>query len=319
MRVSSWLVALPVVALLCGVSRLALAEKEARVAYERDVVEVAAPEGVTISMVRIDNRLGDVSIQGHDSESIRIQSFKRADDAQTLERLAVSLVPDAQGRVSITTALRAGAEYRPVNAGSIAVDLVVFVPRHAAVEAEIWSGRLEVSRVDNGAKLLVDKGHIDVRHVSGPVVSAMRKGEQAFAEVFGELNTRIVEGDLHLHTIQGKRLIANLVKGTIEGERLRVEDMQVRSVYGDIELMAEFVPGGRYLVASRRGNVSLRFHGQTPVLVSVLARRAMIGPGIHSNESKKGQWKGHFKKHKAVRPAELELQSGTGTVLVKHF
>ena len=319
MKGGSGAVALVLAALVCGMPASALAEKQAPAAFERDVVEVAAPEGVTISLVRIDNRLGNVAIYGHDSESIKIQSFKRANDASTLERLVVSLVPDAQGRVRVTTALKAGAEYRPVKAGSMAVDLVVFVPRHAAVDAEIWNGTLEVSKVDNGARLLVDEGRIDVRHVSGQVVSAMRKGEQAFAEVFGELDTRSVEGDMRLHTISGKRLVANLVRGTIEGQRLQVEEMQVRSVYGDIELMAELLPGGHYVVASRRGNVSLRFHGQTPVAVSIRAKSAMIGPGIHSSKKREGHWQGHFGKRQAVRPAQLELRSSAGTVLVKHF
>ena len=113
-------------------------------------------------------------------------------------------MPDAQGRVQVTTRLRAGAEYKPVSAGSISVDLVVFVPRHSAVDAEIWKGNLEVSKVDNGARLLVDKGQIKVKQVSGRVVSAMRKGDQNFAEVFGELDTRSIEGDLRLRTIQGR-------------------------------------------------------------------------------------------------------------------
>jgi hypothetical protein len=261
------------------------AQKASSAAIEKDVVEVAAPEGTTISTVRIDNRLGDVTIHGHDSESIKIQSFKRAADAATLERLVVSLVPDSQGRVRVTTSLRAGAEFKPVDANSIAVNLVVFVPRHSAVDAEIWKGNLEVSKVDNGAKLLVDKGRIQVKQVSGRVVSAMRKGEQDFKEVFGELDTRSVEGDLRLDTIQGKSMVASVVRGKIYGESLHVSNMKVRTVYGDVELTAEFVPGGSYSVSSRRGDVSLRFRGQTPVTVRVLAKSAMIGPGMNSHEN----------------------------------
>ncbi len=288
-------------------------------AVEKDVVEVAAPEGTTISAVRIDNRLGDVTIHGHDSETIKIQSFKRAADAATLERLVVSLVPDAHGRVRVTTALRAGAESRPVDAGSIAVHLVVFVPRHSAVEAEIWKGNLEVSKIDNGAKLLADGGRIQIKQVSGRVVSAVRKGEQEITEVFGELDSRSVEGDMRLHTIRGKKMAVSVVKGAIYGEKLKVSNMQVRSVFGDVELTAEFVPGGSYSISSRRGNVSLRFRGQTPVTVRVLAKMAMIGPDMNSRTRVAGHWEARYGKRKAVRPANLDVRADTGTVLVKHF
>jgi hypothetical protein len=295
------------------------ADKVTDPAVERDVVEVAAPEGVSIATVRIDNRLGNVTIHGHDSESIKIQSFKRAANAETLERLVVSLVPDAYGRVQVTTALRAGAEYKLIDAESIAVDLVVYVPRHSAVEAEIWKGNLEVNQIDSGAKLLVDKGRIQVKQVSGRVESALRKGEQDFAEVFGDLDARGIEGALRLRTIQGKTLVATLVRGKIDGEGLQVSDMTVRSVFGDIELMTEFVAGGRYSVTSRRGDVSLRFHGQIPVLVKVLAKSAMIGPDMDAAQSGEGMWAARYGKSKTVRPAQLEVHSGTGSVLVKHF
>jgi len=176
-----------------------------------------------------------------------------------------------------------------------------------------------VNKVDNGAKLLVDKGRIQVKQVSGRVVSAMRKGEQEFKEVFGELDTRSVEGDLRLDTIQGKTMAASVVRGKIYGESLHVSNMKVRTVYGDVELTAEFVPGGSYSVSSRRGDVSLRFRGQTPVTVRVLAKSAMIGPGMNSRENSTGQWDARYGKGKSVRPAHLEVRSEAGSVLVKHF
>ncbi len=288
-------------------------------ALERDVVEVQAPEGLPITTVRIDNRLGNVAIHGHDSESIKIQSYKRAADAATLERLVVSLLPDAQGRVRVTTSLRAGDEYKPVTSGSIAVDLIVFVPRNSAVDAEIWEGTLEVEQVDNGAKLLVDKGRIAVKQVSGNVVSALREGKQDFTEVFGSLNSQGISGDMRLRTVVGKTMVISLVRGKIDAEQVKMTNMKVRTVHGDIAFLAEFVPGGQYSLTSRRGNVSLRFHGKTPVLVRVLAKSAMIGPGMNAGQGAEGVWQARYGESKSVRPAQLEVRSGAGSVLVKHF
>ncbi len=123
-------------ALVLGAGSQAWAKPPAGV-FEQDAVDIEAPEGVEIGLVQVDNRLGDVSVRGHDAPGIAIQSFKRAADRETLERLVVSLVPDAKGRVRIRTTLKAGPESGPIAAGSIAVDLVVLVPHEAVVEAQV--------------------------------------------------------------------------------------------------------------------------------------------------------------------------------------
>ena len=84
---------------------------------ERDVVELSPAKGARIERLEIDNRLGDVRIEGHDRDSISIIAVKRAPDQETVERLKVSLIPDPNGPVSISTALLAGKESRPIAAG----------------------------------------------------------------------------------------------------------------------------------------------------------------------------------------------------------
>ncbi len=291
--------------------------------FERDAVDVDAPVGGSFTAVRVHNRLGDVSVRGHDGSNIAIQSYKRATDKETLERLIVSLIPDTQGRVQIRTTLRPGSEPYPVAAGSIAVDLVILVPRSATVQAELWRGNLRVSGVDNGAHLLVDRGRIEVKQVSGLVVSDLRKGEQGFTEVFGELETRGIEGAIGLHGIQGKKLVASLVRGDIRGEGLKVKRMAVQAVFGDIELVALPVLGGRYRVTSRKGNVQFRFHGAIPVQVQVVAAKAMLGPKLGAKQQE-GVWHAQFeptiaKSKKVVRPAQLEVRAAAGQVLIRHF
>tara|TARA_R110002096_G_scaffold77896_1_gene183159 strand:- start:73458 stop:74423 length:966 start_codon:yes stop_codon:yes gene_type:complete len=315
--------AVPLALAALGEARVAHAQAPSGV-FEQDAVDVDAPEGVDIVSVRVDNRLGDVSVRGHDKPGIAIQSFKRAADKETLERLVVSLVPDAKGGVQIRTTLKAGPESRPIAAGSIAVDLVVLVPHSAMVEAELWKGNLRVSGIDNGAKLLVDRGRIEVKQVSGVIVSDLRKGEQEFAEVLGELEASGIEGALTLNAIRGKRLQANLVRGTIHGEGLKVDTMRVQSVFGDIELVVEPTFNGQYRVASRKGNVEVRFHGATPVSLKVYAAKALLSPEFGAEQDgEDGPWRGHFgsvaKSETTVRPAQLEIRAGAGRVLVKHF
>ena len=306
-----------------GAAQAQVPEESPSGVYERDAVDVEAPAGTSIARVRVDNRLGDVSVRGHDGSGIAIQSFKRAADQATLERLVVSLIPGVHGGVEIRTSLKAGPESRPIAAGSIAVDLVILVPHSAAVDAQLWKGNLRVSGLDNGARLLVDHGRIEVRQVSGAVDSDLRWGEQEFADVFGDLAASGVDGALHLDTIEGDRLSASMVRGTISGQGLRVKQMVVRSVWGDVELVAEPVPGGQYQVTSRKGSVRFRFHGSTPVAMEVSAAQAMLGPELHAfqpeQETARERWRGRFGRNAQVRPAQLEIRAAAGQVLVKHF
>ena len=79
-----------------SLARVALADDPPAV-VERDVVELAPARGVSIKSIDVDNRLGDVRIEGHDRDNISILAIKRAPDMETIERLKVSLVPDPNG------------------------------------------------------------------------------------------------------------------------------------------------------------------------------------------------------------------------------
>lgn len=292
--------------------------------FEKDFVEIQTPEGVKVDKVSIDNRLGNVSVQGHDHPYISIQSFKRADDTQALERLVVSLIPDASGHVRVSTALRAGEELRPLRKGSVSVDLLVYVPRTAEIHAQLWKGELQVSKVDNGANLKVDKGSIDVKQVSGRVVSHMRRGDQAFSQLFGDLQAQGIEGELGMHDIQAKQLHASLVRGKITGRNLKSKDLQLRNVFGDIDLEARFTPGGKYLVVSRKGKVTVAFRGDTLVAMTVVSPEASIDSALAPKRLGTSLWEAHFGMQKGqakgrVRPAHLEIRSSSGSVALKHF
>ena len=104
---------------------------------EKDSVDLSPAANVTIKDVRVDNRLGDVSIIGMDVQGITITVEKRAADEATLERLKVNLVPDPSGRVDISTVLLAGPEMARVPAGSVRVDVTVLVPKEDAVGCSV--------------------------------------------------------------------------------------------------------------------------------------------------------------------------------------
>jgi hypothetical protein len=296
----------------------AWAEPGEEALVQRDVVEVAPAKGTRIDRVEVDNRLGDVRVEGHDREAISILAVKRAPDQETMERLKVSLVPDPNGPVTITTALKAGREARPVPAGSIRVDLIVLVPRTARVQAQVWKGRVGVKGVDNGAELASDDGDIDVTSVSGAVRTHSGHGRHTIAQVFGAVDAQAVQGDMDFDQVRGDELDAVVYRGDVIGRRLRVRDLSVRITRGNARLQIEAVPGGRYAVASYWGNVEVKFTGRTAMRVLARSRSGAVSlpPGFRRQTGRDGLVTAYSPSpgRGGRAPAELDLRTRIGFV-----
>jgi hypothetical protein len=289
---------------------------------QRDLVEVSPARGVRIELVDVDNRLGDVRIEGHDRETISILAVKRAPDQETMERLKVSLVPDPDGPVTINTSLKAGQESRPTPAGSIRIDLVIMTPRHARVRAQVWKGRVGVKGVDNGAELVTDEGDIDVTEVSGTVTTQSGHGRHKFAQVYGAVDAQAVDGDMDLDLVRGDRLAAVVHVGDIVGRRIRVRDLSVRIVRGSVRLEGEAVAGGHYSVASYWGNVEVKFSSKGPMRVRALARAGQIHlPARFQRRRMEGSFVTGYASGTAGSrdPAEIELRTRVGMITLAEF
>ena len=286
---------------------------------ERDVVELAPAKGQHVGKIAIDNRLGDVRIEGHDRDAIVIIAVKRAPDRETLERLKVSLVPDPSGPVSISTALLAGKEAKPIPAGAVRIDLVIMAPRSAPVEARVWKGRIGIKGVDAGAELTAVDGDIDVEQVSGAVSTESSHGHHSFAQVFGAIDAHANVGDLDLNVVRGDRLDAVVQKGHVVGRKVRVRDVSIRVTRGDIDLSGEALAGGRYQIASYWGNVQVRLGKKIPMRVRAHARVGLV------------TLPRRFRRHDADgaivtgdagsgrSPADLDLRTRVGVITVADF
>jgi len=286
---------------------------------ERDVVELAPAKGQQVGKVAIDNRLGDVRIEGHDRDAIVIIAVKRAPDRETLERLKVSLVPDPSGPVSISTALLAGKEAKPIAAGAVRIDLVIMAPRSAPIEARVWKGRIGIKGVDAGAELTAVDGDIDVEQVSGAVSTESSHGRHSFAQVFGAIDAHATVGDLDLDVVRGDRLAAVVQRGHVVGRKVRVRDISIRVTRGDIDLAGEALAGGRYQIASYWGNVQVRLGKKVPMRVRAHARVGLVtlprrfrrqdaAGAIVTGDAGSGR-----------SPADLDLRTRVGVITVADF
>jgi hypothetical protein len=244
--------------------------------YERDQVEVDPVAGVHVDELVVDNRLGAVRIEGHDRESVVISAVKRAPDAETLERLKVTLIPDPSGAVHISTAIAAGQDARPIPSGSVEIDLVVKAPRSAQVKAQVWNDRLTLVGMENGADLLANDGEIGVQNASGTIVTHSAAGTQRFVEVVGKVDAQVINGNVELAAVRGDRLDAVAHDGRIQGRQMRVRQAWVSTVRGDIHFEGEAVAGGQYRITSLRGDIVVTLMSSAPISVEAFASAGTV-------------------------------------------
>jgi hypothetical protein len=288
-----------------------------------EVVERAeltvGPSRRPISAVVIDNALGDVRVEGHDSDQVTIVSVKHAPDVDTLERLRVTLVPDPDGTVRLTTALGDGRERPPVALGMLRIDLVIRVPRSARVDGRVGSGRLEVKNLDGGADLDAGAGKINVENVAGRVQSRSVDGDQPFATVFGDLDAHAVDADLELDTIRGRYLTAQIHSGSISARRVASRDVRLLAIDGDIHVDADTVDWrrqrGSIVVSSLRGDIDVSVRATVRLDVRARAGGEVVLAGAVTRGGSQRWVEGQFGQ--AGRPSQLgtvKLESRYGDV-----
>jgi hypothetical protein len=279
-------------------------------AVERSRVEVA-PAGHAFKQLTVDNPLGDVRVEGYDGTSIRIETRKRAPDEDTLDRLRVSLVPNPDGTVRITTTADP-MESHAVARAMVRIDLVIRAPRDARVDAAVIAGKLEVEDMDAGGELDTASGAISVHNVSGELWTHSVSGPTSLAQVFGSVDAATVSADLDLDTIGGERLIASANHGKIAGRRVRARNIELTTTEGKIVLEAEASLHGRIVVSSLRGDVDVRLRRHGAVVVRSLGQHVDLGPAANVRVLADG-WKTSA-LGEGDSPALVELRSRYGNV-----
>lgn len=126
--------------------------------------------------------------------------------------------------------------------GRVSVDLLITVPREAAVEAHTVSGDLSITGT---------RGQVEIQSVSGDVT---------VDDVHGPLWLKSVSGDCTCVGFAG-RLDANTVSGDLSLERCRVRDADIVSVSGDLTFAGDLERGDEHRVRTISGDVDLSLAG----------------------------------------------------------
>jgi len=281
---------------------------------ERARLEIQ-PGGKAIKRLAVENPLGDVKVEGYDGTSIMIETRKQAPDEEGLDRLRVSLVPNPDGTVRITTTADGGKEFKHVGRAHMRIDLIIRAPRDARVEAAASAGSLEVINMDAGGDLDTASGPISVRNVSGGVSTHSVSGATSLTQVFGSVDAQTISSNVDLDTIGGERLIASASRGRIAGRRVRARHIELTTTDGAITLEGESTLRGRIVVASLRGDVDVRLRRQGAVTIRARGAKLNLGSATALVKPQQDGWvQGQLGQPGEAAPAFIELRSRYGMV-----
>ncbi len=285
--------------------------------HERGTVSIAPHKGIDIKSVRVDNRLGDVEVVGTDENAVTLSYVKTARNGETLERLRFDVVPDASGVVDVSTVLLASKEEAPVAAGSIRIDVVVTVPRTAALDLKAWNGKVAVTGMRKGAKLLAHDAQIAVTDVVGAVQTESTRGDQKLTSVKGSVSADNTFGNTSLDQISGDTLAASSNDGTIVATRIRSRSVKLHTTYGEIVYSSELTAGGKYDLRSYKGDVKVQVGKDIALRVNAYARDGEVTSRLELTDvdtPEKGRLSGSFGA--SVKPALLDVSSLGGRVIL---
>ncbi len=299
--------------LWCGVASAQTADDEVdHGVEEHDVVEVQ-PGKKPIEALTVDNQLGNVEIIGHDGKGLIIYAYKHGPDDDALDQLRVSLIPDPDGPVRITTSLDRSAEKTTLPADEVRIDLVIRAPRDAKVDARVGRGRLVLRDMDAGGELDAGAGQIEVENVSGSVYARSVDGNQSFETVFGDLDVGALTADLAIDTVRGDELVASVHDGAIDARHVKSKHVELRATKGTIKLDGELALGGSLVVATRRGDVDVSVRAAGAIKLKARAGATLSLLGAESTTNDDAEWvKARYGKGK--RAAAVELRSRYGDV-----
>lgn len=284
---------------------------------EKDSVDLSPAPGVEIKELRIDNRLGDVSVVGTTAPGVSISVEKRAADEATLARLKVNLMPDPSGRVDVSTVLLASSDLERVPAGSVRIDVVIKVPQKARVDVRAWNGRVSATGLAAGATLATHEGDITVTESSGAVITRAVRGSQRLVGLRGLVSAEQGFGPISLDEIDGDFLAARAHHGSIDARHIRSHAVRIMTTFGDIHFRGELWAGGQYELRSREGNVDARVAGNFNV--DMQSRRGRLEnriSGLRLAPREEGRLRGMYQTGSGSLPAGLEMSSVSGVVRV---
>lgn len=143
------------------------------------------------SVLAIDNRNGDVVVDGEDRADGHLEVTKRTRRGVDLDRVTVDVTTDGD-RVRIVPSLPSD-----VRSDRVSLDLHLAVPSEVALDTvETRNGTVEVSNSGGDPALRSTNGDVNAREIAGVVTARTTNGDVTIRDTEGVGDVESVNGDL---------------------------------------------------------------------------------------------------------------------------
>ena len=223
----------------------------------RDTKEFTAPlpEGLEFS---VNNLLGDIRLEGADTDRLRVRAVKRvrlqstANAAAALDALEVTL-DTLDHQVKVETRVLDNME--TLGCTYYRVDLEIECPRTPPLRIIGSNGHTSVEGVGGPVQIEQMEGGISVVHVKGEVVLTNHSGDARVDECGGPLTLSVTDGAATTRLIRGRQTIACVNGKTVIDEPRGPVAATCRG--GDVRIIAAEGVEGDYDVQVDSGNLSV--------------------------------------------------------------
>ncbi|MCL4693352.1 MAG: DUF4097 family beta strand repeat protein [Candidatus Hydrogenedentes bacterium] len=211
--------------------------------------------------VRVNATLGDVRIEGVDSNMLEVKATKvvrmqiKENAEKAIEALGLRIEP-VDGNLTIATAVRDNME--ALGCTHYRVDLVIRCPRTAPIEIHAQSGYTSIEGMASAIDMEQGKGTVTVSHCKrddGAFEVDNESGDIIVSDCQGPMTLTSQQGTIKTTNVYGKQtLTANLGKVLVDTPK---GEVTVRGRGGDVNILALDGVLGEYNVQVERGNLEL--------------------------------------------------------------
>jgi DUF4097 and DUF4098 domain-containing protein YvlB len=211
---------------------------------------VPLPKGGSLELSNIS---GDIVITGGAGDQVVIDAVKRGRTADDLKAVQIEVSTSAT-RVEVRA--QYPQERRNINAS---IDFTVTVPRGAKVTVRSVSGDLKLATIDGALRAETVSGDVSVTSAmqleSAKSVSGDVTVESAGSDA--DVAAASVSGNVTLRAVKARGIDTNSVSGDVNLTDVTCERAKANSISGDIVFAGPLAKGGRYMLQSHSGDVTL--------------------------------------------------------------
>jgi hypothetical protein len=226
-------------------------------AWTEGVIERALVPTPGVPLV-IEAMRGSVTVQGDDSDQVRVRAVQRAQipaQADALAAMDALRLEFAEEEGAVRLVTRVEDLYQALGSSPSRMDLTVTVPRAMAVTLRAADGDSLASSLNGPLRVEQETGAVAVSHVNGEMALVNRNGAVEASECGGPVTIEAVRGPVTTRHVAGLQTITCSDGKTIVDAPLG--GVTVRQKNGDVRLIPLDGIRGDFDVAVESGSVAI--------------------------------------------------------------